>query len=153
MRLPRGSIRATAQPYLEGLASRGLSANAALTLLREKGLGYRRADFLADYRKYQGREIAKGRGRYVRMDSYPGPSCEVETAGFQRRQYNYVVNYYTTDLDTGETTKHWYIVASDERLTRRAIEESAFDVICAHLDRYNARFENLAFSHTRIRSA
>jgi len=151
LRLPRGSIRATAQPYLESLASRGFSANAALTLLREKGLGYRRADFLSDYRKYQGKKLAEGRGRYVRMDRYPGAACEVETARFQRRRYNYAVDYFTTDLTTGETVAKRYIIASDERMTRGAIEEAALEGISTYLDAYNSRLERLFFSHTEVR--
>lgn len=55
--------RARAQPYVNSLAAEGISTNEALDMLRGAGIGYRRTDFLADYRYYRGAEIS---GTYVR---------------------------------------------------------------------------------------
>ena len=149
--IKKGSKRAMAQPFLDALAAEGLSANQALGRLREMGLGYRRTDFLEDWRTVTGKQKAKAAGKYVGLDRYPGTACEIVTNKYQRRKYNYVVNYKVTNLETGETELNHIIVASDERLTRRTIEQTAFDIITEHLDEYGYSLDGLQYSHTEVR--
>jgi len=149
--IKKGSNRAKAQPFLERLAAEGYSANKALLKLREMGLGYKRADFLADWREVKGKQTAKAVGKYVGLDRYPGPACEVTTNRFQRRKYNYVVNYTVTNLETGQEDYKHYIVQTDQRLTRHTIEETALEGISENLDRYGYSLKSFHYSYTQVR--
>lgn len=63
--------RGLARNLFEGFNERGLSANQALDVLRQEGLGYRRQDFLADFRSGRSEYDQASAIRYVNLDKVP----------------------------------------------------------------------------------
>jgi len=146
--IKKGSNRAKAQPFIEGFAARGYSANRALKELQKMGLGYRRTDFLADYRKALGKEKAKDVGKYIRRDRYPTEASIVSDNRDWRRNYNHMVVYDIQDKDTGVIERKHIYVSSDELRTRGTIENEAVDIISTHLDSYNSSLVGVMYLYT-----
>jgi len=126
----RGTVRAQAQPYVAGLAASGISANQALAQLRELGLGYRRQDFLGDYRLYRGAEKAKDVGKYTRKDRYPGAASIVPTPLNIKDPYQHLMEVRRRDPRTGEEIEpfHFYF-GMDSPALQGVIEAMAWSVI------------------------
>jgi len=151
MPLPKGSIRAQAQPFLAKLAAEGLSANQALLRLREAGLGYRRTNFLADYRKAIGAEKQKNVAKYIRKDFYPTRAVITPTELNLRRKYHNYIRYDYKDLETLETRSKTFIIADDKPLTIRQIEQAAYDLVSEMADTYRAEVQRVLYVGTRER--
>ena len=150
-RVKRGTVRATAQPFLEAFAAQGLSANEALRRLREMGLGYRRQDFLNDYRTYTGKEKAKDVAKYIRKDRYPTEAVMTPDVRNLKNKYQSLIVYEYQDLRTGEIkTKNFYI-GHDRHLMVGTIEQIAGELITDNLDTYNARLISYGYRGTRYR--
>lgn len=150
-RVKKGTVRAMAQPFLEAFAAQGLSANEALRRLREMGLGYRRQDFLNDYRTYTGREKAKDVAKYIRKDRYPTEAVMFPDVRNLKNKYQSLIVYEYQDLTTGEIkTKNFYI-GHDRPLMVGTIEEIAGKLITDNLDTYNARLISYGYRGTRYR--
>lgn len=66
-----GGKRGLARNLFEGFYERNISANDALNELREAGLGYRRQDFLADFRAGRGEYDQASAIRYVNLNKVP----------------------------------------------------------------------------------
>lgn len=150
-RVKRGTARAKAQPFVEALAKMGLSANKALKRLREMGLGYRRADFLADYRTYLGREKAKDVAKYIRKDRYPTQAVMFPDVRNLRNKYQSLIYYEYQDLTTGEIRSKTFYIGHDEPLTVGRIEEIAGTLITDNADLYNASIISYGYRGTRYR--
>jgi len=136
--IKKGSVRGMAQPFLEHFASLGLSANEALRRLREMGLGYRRTDFLDDYRKYLGKEKAK--------DAVMFPSVIR-----QKDKYQSLISYTYKDLQTGEIRHRNFYIGHDTPLTVGTIESIAGDLISSFADEYEAQPVSWGYRGTRVR--
>lgn len=150
-RVEKGTVRATAQPFLEAFAAQGLSANEALRRLREMGLGYRRQDFLNDYRTYTGKEKAKDVAKYIRKDRYPTEAVMTPDVRNLKNKYQSLIVYEYQDLRTGEIkTKNFYI-GHDSTLMVGTIEQIAGNLITDNLDTYNAELISYGYRGTRYR--
>jgi len=150
-RVQKGTVRAMAQPYLEAFASQGLSANKALRKLREMGLGYRRTDFLADYRTYTGREKAKDVAKYIRKDRYPTEATMFPDVRNLKNKYQSLIRYEYMDLRTGEVKTKSFYIGYDRPLTVGAIEDIAGRLVTEKADEYNARILSYGYCGTRFR--
>lgn len=151
MPLKPGSVRSQAQPFLSKLASQGLAANEALRQLKESGMGYRRTDFLADYRKATGAEKVKDYAKHIRKDYYPTSAVITMTELNLKRKYHNYVGYNVFDKETEEVLNQTLIIASDNPLTVRTIEEKALDIIADKLDGYGMSLLKLNYVGTRER--
>ncbi len=150
-RVKKGTVRAMAQPFLEAFAAQGLSGNEALRRLREMGLGYRRQDFLNDYRTYTGREKAKDVAKYIRKDRYPTEAVMFPDVRNLKNKYQSLIVYEYQDLRTCEIkTKNFYI-GHDRPLMVGTIEQIAGELITDNLDTYNARLISYGYRGTRYR--
>ncbi len=124
-RLTGEALRAMARNQFAGFIERGFSANAALGELRALGLGYRRQDFLADYRLTQDALGQATRIRYVNLDKVP-------TEGILEPKYHGVPDKYSmvfraegTNLNTGEQEKRYFFYHRDTLSNRGSMEEDA----------------------------
>jgi len=150
-RVKKGTVRAMAQPFLEAFAAQGLSANEALRRLREMGLGYRRQDFLNDYRTYTGREKAKDVAKYIRKDRYPTEAVMFPDVRNLKNKYQSLIHYAYQDLRTGEVKTKSFYIGHDRPLTVGTIEEIAGRLISEKADEYNVRILGYGYRGTRYR--
>jgi hypothetical protein len=150
-RVEKGTNRAKAQPFLEGMAARGISANEALRTLREMGLGYRRTDFLADYRTYTGREKAKNVAKYIRKDRYPTQATMVADVRNLKDKYQSHVVYSYIDRRTGEEKTDYLFIGSEKPMMVGEIESVARDVLSNYADTYGVELTGLRYNYTRYR--
>jgi len=124
-----GGTRGIAQVFIKGAATRGLSANATLDMLRDAGLGYRRTDFLTDYRTYHQVEEVTNRLKYTPKTYQPGRALYKETEGVQLNRYMYQVDIEIKKPGVPGTTTFSTNVATDKRLTIGQAEEEAIRAV------------------------
>jgi len=116
---------------LEQSAKKGLSANKALAVLRSKGLGMRRKDFLNNYRTILNKPKKKNAKKYI-PKKYDIPASEYKPAIIKTPEVKY--RYYTevtlyNSLTKSFETKYCQI-DSRTKLTKAEIQrkvEKAFD--------------------------
>ncbi len=124
-----GFLRGLAQPFVKSMAIKGMGANWSLNVLKAAGLGYRRIDFLLDYRTYVKIPGIANKLKFIRKSYRPSKDQFLKPVGFQAREFSYVVKYKRTDPKTGKETDYFNRVSSAKELTRGQIEdESAFVV-------------------------
>ncbi|MBA7569835.1 hypothetical protein ES708_11577 [subsurface metagenome] len=134
--MPDGFSKARnmAQSFLRSGGREGLSAQSVLNTLRETGLGYRRTDFLSDYRNYlripSQSEIMKYIGHDKRMADYN----YIELPRFQKSAYAYVVDVKVRDPATGREFDMRTTVSSDTALTRGEANEAGVEGVMPSLD-------------------
>jgi len=113
--------RGLARTYIPSLLDLGLSATSALGLLRESGLGYRKTDFLSDWREFAGLEKKKDTFKYIPKRYKPTAATMTETSEMLSREYSYVFEVKGRDVITGEEKKLDWRYATDELIS---IEEA-----------------------------
>lgn len=116
--------RAIGRSVIGSLFTAGYSANAALRLLMHEGVGYRRTDFLADWRELVG--VAQKVRFFQEMPDYVRPTRAMMTPVVRKtgEKYNYTfrVSLYDPATDTF-LDPHDYTVATDRLLTKGEAEE------------------------------
>jgi hypothetical protein len=130
------SIRSMARSLIPGFLERGLSANEALRTLREQGLGYRRQDFLADYRGEKERYDQAIKVRFVNELNTPSEKIlQPKYWGVpDRYSFTFEVNGYDPEAQV-EVTQ--YIMYHRNSLVPRAIMEAeAEEYVKSSGDRY-----------------
>ena len=107
----------------------GWSANRTLRSLQEMGLGYRRADFLRDFRVAKGYVERAGKMQYVRRDATISDRLYYPTKKAMPMRYATIIEVEGTDRRTGETIvrRVWVYHASPAK--REDIERYAERVI------------------------
>lgn len=103
------SLRNLARSLFQAFYEQNMSANQALKTLRELGLGYRRQDFLSDYR--QGRETWE-RGtniRFVRDDAVPSDRTFAPVYHGLPDHYGYRVRLEVVDVNGQRDVRYrWF---------------------------------------------
>jgi hypothetical protein len=130
-----GLIRGLAQPFVKELAIKGFSANEALRILQSVGLGYRRADFLLDYRTYLRIPGLSEVLKFIPKSYRVSKEHFIEPKTHMARKYAYEVKFKILKPETGETFDFYNRVSSDSNLPRGKIEEEATKVISSAMDR------------------
>lgn len=115
--------RGIARTYLSSFMDQGFSANQVLRTLADQGLGYRRTDFLSDWREFQGLEKKKDVFRYIRKDYKPTSATITETNESLSKEYSYIFELKGRDRLTGETVTQGWRHATDSLLTLEESEE------------------------------
>jgi len=144
--LKKRTIRSRAQPFVQRLAAEGISANKALKILQEQGLGYRRSDFLADYRKYRNKEKVKDFAKYIRNDRYPTEAVAIDSPLSFKRKYNHLIEYEFINLDTGKKDKKYIYISDDDLNTVGTIKRQALDALSEKADRSRLRITKLNYA-------
>ena len=127
-------VRNLAQSFLRSGAREGLSAQSVLTSLRETGLGYRRTDFLSDYRNYQRIPVQEETMKYVGYDKRLADYNYIGVPRFQKASYAYVVDVKVRDPATGREFDMRTTVSSDLALTRRQANEAGIEGVLPAID-------------------
>lgn len=122
--------------YLISLAQQGYSANKALEALRELGLGYRRTDFLADWRIITAAAEKSEKLKYVPRHAVISDRLYVPAQTSYPEKYMTTVRVVFTD-QWGFTHERYVTVRHDTLLTRAEIEKRALDMIIGSADLYN----------------
>lgn len=135
------ALRNLARSLFPAFYEEGLSANQALRTLRELGLGYRRQDFLADYRQgldtwKQGTNI-----RFVRDDAVPSDRVFAPVYHGLPDHYAYKVRIEFVDVNGQRETRYrWFF--TDYKGTKGEIKEY-ITTAWNQPDRYSGEIEDL----------
>lgn len=111
--------------FAKGAFSRGLSANAALSLARLTGIGVRRHDFLGIYRELRGQTEAAYHIRSVRKTHLPNVDRLPHAITNIRREYSFNVRLNVRDGQTGDIMHRNITVTTDRLMTVGDIEAEA----------------------------
>lgn len=135
--------RNLARNLFKGFWERGLSANAALNELRGSGLGYRRTEFLTDYRQDKtGYDLATS-VRNVNLDKIPSENKLEGLYHGVPDKYSFVFKASGVDATTGEERDQYFFYHRDTISTRRNMEEDAKEWFDEQKDRYGFAVESI----------
>lgn len=128
--------RNLARNLFPGFWERGTTANDALSELRSMGLGYRRTDFLSDFRSGQTTYQHETAIRYVGLDNVPSErALEPQYHGVPDR-YSFVYKVTGTDTSTGEPSERYFFYHRNNLDSRGNMESEAMDWYSEQADRY-----------------
>ena len=119
------TMRGLSRRFIPEMLKAGMSATAGLKLLRSEGMGYRRTDFLADFRDFTGLAMKRDPLRAIPKKFRPTEATIQRTEYEQTKKfyYNYKLEGY--DIITQEQTETFITVASDDILTMEEAEAEA----------------------------
>lgn len=136
-------VRALARNLFPGFYDRGLSANDALNELRGAGLGYRRQDFLNDFRTGESIFKQETRVRFVGEDKTPGEGILYGEYHGVPDKYSFVFKATGTNTDTGEETTSYFYYHRNTLDTRRNLEAEAQSWAESEAAAYPIEIENV----------
>lgn len=119
------AMRGLARRFIPEMLRLGMTTSAGLNLLRGEGMGYRRTDFLSDWREFAGTERKRDPLRAIPKKYRPTESTIQRTDFKQVKKFNYHYKIEGYDLITQEDTETFITVASDDILTMAEAEEEA----------------------------
>lgn len=115
--------RPTAILKMPEAISRGLTASAFLKELQSQGLGYRKTNFLADWRSVAGIEAKKDRVKYVRRDRRPSMRTIADVEWELSREYMYKVRVHTQTSPDESIKERFVNIMSDDLITTAQAEQ------------------------------
>lgn len=124
-RLYGESKRGVARNLFPGFHERGLTATAALNELREAGLGYRRSDFLQDYRESSGVFEQATKVRYVNLQRIPTEGILQSRYFGVPDKYSFVYRADGYNADTGDTETRYFFRHRNTLDKRENLEKEA----------------------------
>ena len=143
--------RGMAQAYLEPMFKEGYSSTDALSSLQDWGIGYRRTDFLADWRRISGRPAREDLMKYV-PKKYRPPSNLIEaTPEYLSRQFRCDFTVRGSDLLTGEDIDTGYSLAKDDLRDIRDLEVEMTALLMADPDEYQVDIDELFLRGVKTR--
>lgn len=119
------AMRGLARRFIPEMLRLGMTTTAGLNLLCVEGMGYRRTDFLADWREFAGTERKRDPLRAVPKKYRPTEATIQRTDYTQRKKFHYNYKIEGYDIITGEDTETFVTVASDDLISMEAAEEEA----------------------------
>lgn len=120
-----GIARAAARLFLPEAIAIGLSANATLNALKLKGLGYRRIEFLKDFREFKGLKASVDKFKNIRKDMYPDKGSFQKGYVPQGRKYSFMVKLSGFDAEGGVVKDTYVTIIGDANMRIADIEETA----------------------------
>lgn len=139
-----GYVRGLARNFFSKLYEMGLSANKALSWLRERGLGYRRQDFLKDYRNGKSNWEQASRVRFLNLDKTPNESTLAPEYHGVPDKYSFVFHYTRQGDEEGSEVESYFYWHTNEIITRREMEQKALDYLVENEDKYRSIIQNPA---------
>jgi len=118
-------MRGLARRFIPEMLRLGMTTTAGLNLLRVEGMGYRRTDFLSDWREFGGLERKRDPLRAIPKKLRPTEATIERTEYEQRKKFNYNYKIKGYDLITQEDTETWITVGSDTILSMEQAELTA----------------------------
>jgi len=118
-------MRALSRRFIPEMLKIGMSATAGYNLLYDEGMGYRKTDFLADFRDFSGLAMKRDPLRAIPKKYRPTEATiqRVDIKQTKKFYYGYKVEGY--DIITKEQTETFITVASDNILTMEEAEAEA----------------------------
>jgi hypothetical protein len=136
-RLTSTAIRGLARNLFSGFYERGLSANQALTELRGAGLGYRRQNFLDDYRAERpGFDKSTSAGRIGSESMMRESLLKPEYHGVPDK-YSFVFKQTGLDPNTGEVREEYFYYHRNTLDKKGNLEGDATDWADEQAGRYS----------------
>lgn len=136
-------IRGLARNLFPGFYERGLTANDALQELRSAGLGYRRQDFLNDFRTGESRYSQEIKIRFTGEDTVPSEGVLQSKYHGVPDKYSLVFKATGTDPNTGEDTEQYFYMHRNSLDTRSNMESEAEDWLTSNADHYSIDIESI----------
>jgi len=118
-------MRGLSRRFIPEMLKAGMSATAGLKLLRSEGMGYRKTDFLADFRDFSGLAMKRDPLRAIPKKYRPTEATIQRTDIKQTKKFYYNYKVEGIDLYTGKPADDWITVASDNILTMEEAEAEA----------------------------
>jgi hypothetical protein len=119
-----GYKRGLAQPFVESFAKKGISANLAYKALQEQGIGYRRTDFLVDYRAATGALKKADVLKYVPKKYIPTEAHVEERAWLMKRKYSIVFEVKGISISNNEPLSRYVTVSTDVLKSLGSMQDS-----------------------------
>lgn len=119
------SLRGLVRSLLPAFIERGWGANQTLRLLRDVGLGYRRQDFLADFRAAKG-ERERSNLRNLNFDARPNVQRLPERYMGAPDRYSFIFRLDLVSY-TGERERQYFTLHTDSVRTRQDYEDDALN--------------------------
>jgi len=123
--MPVVSMRGLARRFIPEMLRLGMTTTAGLNLLRVEGMGYRRTDFLSDWREFGGLERKRDPLRAIPKKYRPTEATIERTDFKQASKFNYTYKIEGYDTITQEDVEDFITVASDDILTMAEAEAEA----------------------------
>lgn len=123
--MPVVNFRGLARRFIPEMLRLGMTATAGLNLLKAEGMGYRRTDFLADFRQFAGTERKRDPLRAIPKKYRPTEATIERTTFKQVKKFHYSYKIEGYDLVTQESIETFITVASDDILTMEQAEQEA----------------------------
>jgi hypothetical protein len=142
-RLSSAAVRNIANNLFSGFYERGLNATQALKELQSQGLGYRRTDFLADYRTGKGQFDNETRIRYVGPGNLPSERILEPKYFGTPDKYSLVFRYTGEDTTTGEQTTGYFFYHRNTLDKRANMEADAASYLSEKSDKYGVDVSNV----------
>ena len=130
------SIRDLAGNLFSGFFERDISANQALQELRDMGLGYRRADFLADYKAARLEYDTSSAVRHLQPGTVPNDDLLESKYHGVPDKYSLLFQYEKTDPTTGETDTGYMFYHRNSLDKPSAMQEDAKDYLESESEAY-----------------
>lgn len=135
-RLTGEAIRGLARNLFAGFYERGISANEALRELRDAGLGYRRQDFLNDFRLGESAWSQETKVRYVGLDKIPSEGILEPLYHGVPDRYSMVFKVSGVNTETGESDTRYFFYHRNSLESRRNMEQEAEEWFSSKSEEY-----------------
>ncbi len=119
------TIRGLSRRFIPEMLKAGMSATAGLKLLRSEGMGYRKTDFLKDFRDFSGLAMKRDPLRAIPKKYRPTEATIQRTDYKQLKKFHYNYKIEGYDIITQEQTETFITVATDNILTMEEAEAEA----------------------------
>ena len=123
--MPVLAMRGLARRFIPDMLKLGWTATKGLDFLRSEGVGYRRTDFLADWRDFSGRERKRDPLKAIPKKYRPTAATVSINEGLQRQKFNYNYNVKGYDTFAEKRVELGITVASETVLTMEEALEQA----------------------------
>lgn len=138
--------------FIRKAITEGISANETLGILQDFGLGYRRQDFLADYRRLAEVPIKASRLASVNNRFAPTKELFTETKFDIPTNFRYSVKFSVTIDKTGEQADFYRWVQSDEQMTIGDIKEQGQKAIEMSMQQTNFTVNSAVVNEAQVRN-
>ena len=116
--------RGIALPQLPKLIALGFSGRGAERFLMGQGIGYKREDFIKDWREAGDFEKKKDTFKYIRKDYRPDVKTQTLTSENLSKEFSYVAKVGAQSKITGEIEYHEWRYATDDLISIAEAEEA-----------------------------
>lgn len=121
-------LRRIVKLKMPGAIAKGLSPTAFLWEMKSIGLGYRKTEFLADWREAAGKKLKVDRYKYVRRDRRPPVSAMIDVEWVMEQEYMYKLRIFTREAEGAPLVESFVNIRRDYPLTPAEQEAAVFQL-------------------------